>query len=146
MLVGDGELRQGFAAQAAKAGLGDSVRFLGRVDDATLVEAYRAADLTVLPSTTRAEAFGIVLAEAMACGSPVLASEWPGVRTVVDPSQGGRLVPAGDVPALARALGEIMSDGSLRAGMGVLARTAAVERFSQEAEARDLDALFRSLI
>ncbi len=145
VLVGDGELREGFAARAARAGLGDAVRFLGRVDDATLVEAYRAADLTVLPSTTRAEAFGIVLAEAMACGSPVLASEWPGVRTVVDPSQGGRLVPAADVPALAGALREIMSDGDLRMRMGALARTAALERFSQAAEARQLDALFRSL-
>jgi glycosyltransferase involved in cell wall biosynthesis len=143
-LVGDGELRPDFEALAASEGLVGDARFLGRVDDDDLVEAYRAADLTVLPSTTGAEAFGIVLIEAMACGSPLLASDLPGVRTVVEPA-GGRLVPPGDVDALARGLAEALPGPGDREARGAAVRATAVARFSSRAEAAALAEVFAGL-
>jgi len=60
------------------------VAFAGRVTYTTLREFYQLADVTILPSTTRGEAFGLVLLESLACGTPVIASNLPGVKTVVD--------------------------------------------------------------
>ena len=87
ILVGDGDLRESYEKRAITYGLVDVVRFTGKVDDETLPHVYNAADLFVLPSTTRGEAFGMVLLEAMASGVPVIASDLPGVRSVA--SDGG---------------------------------------------------------
>lgn len=76
--------------------------FLGRVPDADLPALYRGARLTVLPSIGRQECFGITLLESMACGTPVLASDLPGVRAVA--AMGGTIAPAGDVNAWSDAL------------------------------------------
>ena len=101
LLVGDGELREGFELQARGLGL-DSVRFLGRVDDDTLPSVYNLADLFVLPSVHQGEAFGLVLLEAFASGVPVIATDLPGVRTVA--SDGGLTVQSNDPAGLAEAI------------------------------------------
>jgi glycosyltransferase involved in cell wall biosynthesis len=98
---------------------------------------YRAAAVTVLPSTTREEAFGIVLIESMASGTPVIASDLPGVRTVPDGAT-GRLVPPGDPTALRHAVAGMIGDPAALAEMGRAARGRAVARYSREREQRDL--------
>ncbi|CAN0507925.1 unnamed protein product, partial [Phaeothamnion confervicola] len=139
---GDGELRAGFEALARERGV--TATFAGSASNATLRELYRAGALTVLPSVTREEAFGIVLIESMSSGTPVVASDLPGVRRVVGES-GGRLVPPGDVPALRTTLRELLADEPLRERMGVAGREWAVERFSRERERHDLAGVFASL-
>jgi glycosyltransferase involved in cell wall biosynthesis len=102
VFVGDGDLRTSYQRKAQTYGLVDRVRFAGRIDDELLPSMYNMADLFVLPSTTRGEAFGMVLLEAMASGVPVLASDLPGVSSVA--RQGGITVPPGDNNALAEAI------------------------------------------
>ena len=107
ILVGGGNRRATFEAQAKALGLSDMVRFVGRVSDASLPTYYNMADLLVLPSTTAGEAFGMVLLEAMASGVPVLASDIPGVRTVAQ--DGGDVVPPRSPGALAEAIAAFFS-------------------------------------
>ncbi len=122
LVVGDGDLRPSYEQQAHRIGLSDRVRFCGRVSDPDLPAHYALCDLLVLPSTTRGEAFGVVLLEAMATGKPVIASNLPGVRSVVSDGEAGLLVPPGDVARLAQAIGALLDDPSRRQEMGVVGR------------------------
>lgn len=99
ILVGDGELRESFELTAKAYGLKENVRFVGKVSNEHLPSYYNIADLLVLPSINKAEAFGLVLLEAMASGVPVIASDLPGVRTVA--SDGGFLFKINDYKELA---------------------------------------------
>ncbi len=98
LFVGDGSLRESFELQARGMGISQTVRFVGRVSDEDLPAYYNAADVTILPSIHRGEAFGMVLLESMASGVPVIASDLPGVRTVAE--DGGMTFPVGDYKAL----------------------------------------------
>jgi len=93
------------------------VAFRGRVaSEAELAEHYRRGDVFVAPSTGQ-ESFGIVLLEAMASARPIVCSDIPGYRRVVDPG-GCRLVPPGDARELARALSNLARQSELRRRMG----------------------------
>jgi glycosyltransferase involved in cell wall biosynthesis len=84
--------------------LGSSVRMLGVVSDAQLADFYRRCDMLLLPSINSTEAFGLVQIEAMLCGTPVIASDIPGVREPVRITGMGRIVPPRDARALADAI------------------------------------------
>lgn len=118
IIVGDGDLRASYETQAAALDLSARVHFTGRIPDSDLPEYYRLADVTVLPSVTRGEAFGLVLVESLACATPVIATDLPGVRTVVDQERTGLLVPPGKVQALAWALGYILTNNDIREQWG----------------------------
>jgi phosphatidylinositol alpha-mannosyltransferase len=106
------------------------VTFHGRVAaEAELVGYYQRCDLFVSPATGQ-ESFGIVLLEAMACGKPVVCSDIPGYRQVVDP-EGARLVPASNVDALAEAIASLVGDPDRRQAMGEVNRRRA-ETFDWE--------------
>lgn len=105
------------------------VRAHGRVSEARRLELLAGADLLCAPSLA-SESFGLVLAEGMAAGVPVVASDIPGYRDVL-PAACGRLVPPGDPDALAAALTELLGDAEERARLGAAGRRAA-ERFSWE--------------
>ncbi len=122
LIVGDGDRRVFFEDLARTKGIAERVHFLGRIDDASVVDAYRTADVLAFPSTSAAEAFGLVALEAQACGKPVVASDLPGVRTVVKRDETGKLVPVGDMLALSSALRDILSDAELRERLGRQAR------------------------
>ena len=83
--------------------LAGHLRFLGQVDDATKASAMRSADVYCAPNTG-GESFGIVLVEAMAAGTPVVASDLDAFRRVLLDGEAGRLVPVDDCDALAEAL------------------------------------------
>ncbi len=131
-LVGDGELRPSFEERARLTGYADDITFLGRASDEDLARAYRSAAVTVLPSTTAEEAFGVVLIEAMASGCPVVASDLPGVASVAR-SGGGTVVAPGDVAGLAAALEPILTDPARRAAMS-RAALAAIPRYHPDSE------------
>lgn len=124
VLRGDGDLKPSFQALAETLGITDQVRFLPRCDAQDLPRLYRSADVLLLPSTSRAEAFGLVAIESQACGTPVIASDLPGVRSVLADGKTGWLVPPGDVDALAKRMKEYHEDLSMR------------EAFSKEAVLR----------
>jgi phosphatidylinositol alpha-mannosyltransferase len=93
-------------------------------DPRRLADLYRAADVFVAPSLGQ-ESFGIVLLEAMACALPVVCSDIDGYRAVV-PERGARLVPPGDVEALASALADLATNRPLRQQMAETNRAAAM--------------------
>jgi D-inositol-3-phosphate glycosyltransferase len=99
-----------------RLGLGDSVRFVGPQPQSVLPLYYAAADVTVLPSYY--ESFGMVALEAMACGSPVIASRVGGLVTTVRDGVTGFLVPDGDVEALAERIATLVADPELRWRLG----------------------------
>ncbi len=127
LLVGDGDQRKHFEKMAMTLGITDRCHFVGKLKDEDLVKAYRTADVFTLPSTSGAEAFGLVALEAQACGVPVVASNLPGVRTVV--SSDGRRVPPGDENALAQALKEV-TEGRGDMARAVRCRDFVLERFT----------------
>jgi glycosyltransferase involved in cell wall biosynthesis len=85
-----------------------NARFTGRLPDAELRAHYQSNDVIVLPSVTRAEAFGLVLLEGMASGCVPVASDLPGVRDVAGPT--GLVVRPGDAAALRGAFRQLASD------------------------------------
>ncbi|RLF49722.1 MAG: hypothetical protein DRN20_01380 [Thermoplasmata archaeon] len=128
LIVGDGNMRPYLEDLARKEGVKDRVIFAGKVKDEMLPEYYNAADVLVLPSISRLEAFGIVLLEAMACGKPVIATDIPGVRDVVDESCGLLAEPM-DEKDLADKINTILGDEGLREKMGKNARERVLRNF-----------------
>jgi phosphatidylinositol alpha-mannosyltransferase len=94
-------------------GLAERMRFLGLVDDAGKASAMRSADVYCAPNIG-GESFGIVLVEAMAAGTPVIASDLDAFRRVLGDGEAGRLVPVGDGATLADALIEMLQNDELR--------------------------------
>lgn len=146
LLVGDGDLRPEYERLAAELGLAGRVRFAGRVEAGDLPQLYRAADVFVLPSETRGEAFGIVLLEAMASGCPVIAADLPGVRSVVAPEVDGLLVPPKDPAALAAKIAHVLAlEPSARRAMGAAGRRKVEAEYSWERVGDRLESLYRSV-
>ncbi len=97
-------------------GLGEMVTFIGKRDQDTLPYYYSAAEAVIMPS--QYESFGMVALEAMACGTPVVASEVGGLAFLVRDGVTGYTVPASDPEALAVKLKAIISDRDLHQRMG----------------------------
>jgi glycosyltransferase involved in cell wall biosynthesis len=131
-VVGDGNLRASFEATAQSLGCRHCVEFVGSVSHEALPGYYRSADIHLFPSTSRAEAFGLVALEAAASGIPTIASDLPGVRTVVKDEETGLLVPPGDVQALAEAIDRLLNDRPLREKLGQSARNRALSAYAWE--------------
>lgn len=94
--------------------LAGHLRFLGQVDDVQKAAAMRSADVYCAPNTG-GESFGIVLVEAMAAGTAVVASDLDAFRRVLDDGRGGRLVSVDDSDDLATGLIDVLSDDARRA-------------------------------
>jgi rhamnosyl/mannosyltransferase len=116
---------------AQELGVADRVHFLSVEDDAALPDYYHAADLFVLPSVERSEAFGIVQIEAQAAGLPVIATELgTGTSYVTLHGQTGIVVPPADPQALARAIHVITGSKTLARAFGAAGRRRAEAEFS----------------
>ncbi|WP_319453965.1 MULTISPECIES: glycosyltransferase family 4 protein [unclassified Mycobacterium] len=109
---------------------------LGSVGDATKASAMRSADVYCAPNTG-GESFGIVLVEAMAAGTAVVASDLDAFRRVLEDGTAGRLVPVDDAAAMASALIEVLSDDVARARY-VDAAAKAVRRYDWSVVAREI--------
>jgi len=103
-------------AMHADLKLGDLVVFLGAKDQNTLQYYYNAAEAVVMPS--HYESFGLVALEAMACGTPVIASDVGGLSHLVRDGETGFHVPNGDHIALASTLARLLQDDTLRRRLG----------------------------
>ena len=109
-LVGEGDAVPHFREKAKELGIGETVEFVGALHGQRLADAYRRAEILVLPSETEAESFGMVLIEAMACGTPVVASRVGGVPAVVRDTGGGLLTEPGNPASLAEGILALLAD------------------------------------
>lgn len=126
VLVIVGEGRIGKRLRSMAQGLGDSVRFTGRLDHAEMVSLLAASDIFAMPARTRGggldvEGLGIVYLEAQACGVPVIAGHSGGAPETVTPAT-GVVVDGRDVDKLAAAVVDLLSDADTRAAMGAAGR------------------------
>jgi D-inositol-3-phosphate glycosyltransferase len=119
-----------------QAGLEDLVTFLGKRDQDSLPYYYSAAETVVVPS--HYESFGMVALEAMACGTPVVASEVGGLAFLVQDGVTGFTVPVDDPQALADRLALLIQDPRLRERLGEQAHTVAQQYAWENIAARML--------
>jgi rhamnosyl/mannosyltransferase len=111
-------------------GVANKVHFVGDVSDDNLPAYYQAADIFVLPSSQRSEAFGIVLLEAMAAGTPLISTELgTGTSWVNQDGVTGLVVPPRNETALAEAIKRLLADDAMRMEMGRRAQARARQEF-----------------
>lgn len=136
----DGNYHDRLVKMAASR-LGDRVRFVGLLAPDQLPEHYRRADLLLNPSVS--ESFGMSLVEAMACGTPVLATRVGGMPEIVEHGKTGMLVAPGDPIVLADAITGLLGDAALRESMRGSCRDRAVNLFSWDQVARSVADRYR---
>ena len=131
-MAGRGKDVERVRQQARELGIERNVHFLGAVDEAERQKLFAGAAVQLMPS--RFEGFGMVAAEAMAAGVPLVAAAAGSLPEVVAPPDGGVLVPPGDAPALAAAVAKLIDDPAARERLSATARVSA-ERFRWDAVA-----------
>lgn len=146
VIVGDGPLRESLEQLATDLGVAEQVRFAGNAAPEELTALYNACDLFVLPSVTRAEAFGMVQIEAMSCRKPVVCTDLPsGVPWVNQHGVTGLVVPPSDPAALKESIMTLLADAGLRARMGAAGRTRVESEFSIARLVQQTTALYRAV-
>jgi glycosyltransferase involved in cell wall biosynthesis len=142
-VVGDGSLLPEMRARAADLGLAPTVEFCGSLaDHAAVIGRMKTAGVLVLPSTR--EGFGLVLAEALACGTPCVAYDVPAVREVLADGEAGVLVPPRDVAGLAAAIDRLLTDSAERERLIVAGRRQVAECFAADRFAHGMIAAYES--
>jgi D-inositol-3-phosphate glycosyltransferase len=151
LIVGDGNTapeaileQQRIKAIVAELGISAAVRFVGAVGHDVLPLYYTAADVCAIPSYD--EPFGLVAIEAMACGTPVVASAVGGLRFTVLPEETGLLVQPKDIAGLAAAIERIFSDEIWSQKIRKRATERVQQNFSWAAAAAQLSDLYRRLL
>lgn len=130
--------------QIAAAGLQSRIVITGELPIAEVQRWYQR--LTIYAFTSRNEGFGLTLIEAMAAGAALVATRAGAAELVVDNGVTGVLVPIDDVDALAAALEPLMRDPAAAAAMGTRGRQRVLDKFSLDAEAAGIAAVYRTLI
>jgi rhamnosyl/mannosyltransferase len=129
VIVGEGPERAALESRAAARS--ERIAFAGQVDNETLAALYTACDVFVLPSVTRAEAFGMVQLEAMACGKPVISTNLQsGVPWVNRHGETGLVVEPGDATGLRDAIVRLLEDADLRRTLGRAASARVLSEFT----------------
>ena len=130
VIAGDGDELEPLRRRARELGVADRVRFLGAQPRERVLEIFRAADASILSSSW--ENFPHTVVEALAAGTPVIATNVGGVGEVVHDGENGLLVPAGDAGALADAVSRYFADDGLRSRLRAAAAES-VRTFDREA-------------
>jgi glycosyltransferase involved in cell wall biosynthesis len=142
--AGSGDAIAGYQDLAQKLGLAGQVDFPGFVSDTDLPKYYAGAHVFVLPTTTAAEGFGMVLLEAEACGTAVIGSNTGGIPHAIAPGA-GELVAPGSVEELAAALKRILTDDTYAHQLGTTGAKAVTASFSWKHQATKFAAIIKSL-
>jgi phosphatidyl-myo-inositol dimannoside synthase len=140
-VVGTGEELDALEEEARHLGVGDRVRFLTEVPDRDLPALYNVAEVYLGVSRLmeqRVEGFGISIAEASACGIPVVAGRSGGIPEAVRDGETGFLVDAERPDAVTEAVRRLLDDGELRARLGAAGRRAVETYYNWDRVAGDL--------
>jgi phosphatidylinositol alpha-mannosyltransferase len=124
--------------------LRDRVVLLGQVSEAVKVQVYHSVDVFCAPNTG-GESFGIVLAEAMAAGAPIVASDLDAFRRVLRGGRAGELFTSGDPADLASAIGRLLDDPQRRASLSAAA-SAAVRDYDWSKIGRDVVKVYQAVL
>lgn len=147
IVAGKGSGLDGYRALAKKLKIADRVSFPGFVPDDELPALYRRADACILPSLDSSEAFGLVLVEAMACGTPVIASDIPGVRSVVDRGRTGWLIDdPEDTEEMASKIRMLLDDPKRCREFGKQARERVLAKYDEEKLGRKLEGIYEEVL
>jgi len=142
LIAGPGDTDE--VAARVPASLRDRVVLLGQVSEAVKVQVYHSVDVFCAPNTG-GESFGIVLAEAMAAGAPIVASDLDAFRRVLRGGRAGELFTSGDVADLAAAIGRLLDDPQRRAVLSAAA-SAAVRDYDWTKIARDVVKVYEAVL
>jgi len=144
-VVGKQEASEGYGTNLAQQlGISDRVIFTGYIGTDELVRLYSSAEIGVTASIY--EGFGLPAAEAMSCGTPVIATRAGALPEIVGDDAAGILVPPADPRALAAAIKSLLADKPLRQKMGQAARKRVEDFFSWQAAARKTVEVYRELL
>jgi len=141
LVAGHGDADEALAK--TPAGLRDKIVMLGQVSDEDKVRVYHSVDVFCAPNTG-GESFGIVLAEAMAAGAPIAASDLEAFRQVLRRGAAGELFPTGSAAGLAEAAGRLLDQPGLRAAVSAAA-SAAVRAYDWPTVARDVVRVYETV-
>jgi glycosyltransferase involved in cell wall biosynthesis len=144
VLAGEGSEEDALRARARRLGLDGAVELPGWVDPATKVDLLTRAACFVLPSYR--EGLPLALLEAMVVGVPIVATPVGGVPDVVEDGRHALLVPPTDVAALARAVGRVLDEPDVAAGLAGAARERALEEYTSDALAERVGNLYRAVL
>lgn len=138
----DGENRTNIEKLIRDLDLNYRVQLTGWTDEV----ASLLATLDLFVSPARSEPFGLSIVEAMAAGVPVIATASEGAREIIDADDSGRLVPIGDVEALAKAINELLNDTNERVRLARNARAVVHSKFTLQRMVERTELLFREVI
>lgn len=139
VLVGDGYDRSWLEEMAAR--LHVKAKFTGRLERSTFIDTISRAEILILPTQNRLEAFGIVLLEAMACETPVLAFDTPGVNEIAE--KGGMVYSSTE--ELSELILELHGNEPLRVLLGQKGRNAVEENYSWKRVLDDMESVYREV-
>jgi len=131
-IIGEGDQKNKFMKLCQELKIEDRVKFLGKLEKNELIKNYQQAKITILPSINSNEAFGIVLIESLSCGTPVIASNLPGVSKVFENEKSGIVIKPGDVLDLKEKIESIINNPEKLVSMEKEARIIAENKYSQE--------------
>ncbi len=146
LVVGDGPLRDEMNRRVAELGLSHKVVLVGEIDDGERAAYFHAADGFLLPSTSRAESFGISMLQAMACGTPAISTELgTGTSWVNKNLETGIVVEPNDPAALAGAIEVLLGDDARREAMGYAAAERVRTSFTRFQMLESISSLYASI-
>jgi glycosyltransferase involved in cell wall biosynthesis len=145
LVVGSGPWLTRLVGLARRLRVSDRIRFCSRVTDDDLPRYLSLADVFVFPSQNRLEGFGLAVAEAMAVGLPVVITDMPGVREVIEPGHEGLLAEPLLADDLAAKVKVLLDDPALARRMGAAGRRRAEERYGLSTVVRRLVSLYADL-
>ncbi|MEO8286472.1 MAG: glycosyltransferase family 4 protein [Chloroflexota bacterium] len=144
-IAGEGTYEETLREFAERAGVTDRVHFLGKVEQARLAALYRSCSTLVATSFVN-ETFGMALCEAMACGAPVVASDFGGFREVVEDGVTGLLARPQDPADLADKISTLLANPEMAQRMGAAGREKVLAMFSWRAVGDRLEEVYRCLV
>ncbi len=145
LIIGEGDMRSSYKSIVYSLGLQNKIIFTGFVADNILPKYYSVADMLVLPSIDKSEAFGIVSLEAMASGLPVIASDLAGVRSVVKKKETGLLVKPGSVDNLVEMISYLLKNPKMAKSFGKAGKKAVLDKYTWEKTGYKLEHVLKSI-
>ncbi len=145
LVIGEGGLKSYYVNLAENLRLGSGVIFLGHISYKDLSSYYNLADIFIFPSLQQ-ETFGLVVLEAMACGKPIIASDWPALRNLVKPEINGFLIQPGNVQDLTTKILKFLEKPELIQKFGQASREMVRDRFTWQFHVKKLSSIYEELL